>query len=64
MTKQYDHWRHYDRSIDAPEWLGNHLWLKSSPLNRWDRTIMDGIALNKALRPVERNRYGVIYLSR
>jgi hypothetical protein len=53
MMKQYDRWRQYDHSIDTPEWLGKHLWPKSSPLDSWDRTIMDGIALNKALRPVE-----------
>jgi hypothetical protein len=63
MAKQYDRWRHYDCSINAPERLGKKLWPESSPLDCWDCAIMDGIALNKALRPIERNRYDNIYLS-
>jgi hypothetical protein len=64
MMEQYDRWRHYDRSIDSPEWLGKQLWPKILPLDRWDYAITDVIALIKDFQPIGRNHYDVVYLSR
>jgi hypothetical protein len=63
MAKKYDRWRRPNRYNDAPEWLEPQLWTKRSPLDRWDRTIMDGIALIEAFLPVGGVCYNVVYLS-
>jgi hypothetical protein len=63
MMKQYDRWRHLDYYNDAPEWLETQLFLERSPLDRWDRTTMDGIALIKEFLPIGGICYDDVYLS-